>query len=63
MPTQAVVGYFTPKGTDKKFLTITLDPDSAKPVSFGLRKARLIVEHLEAIKKFVADNPQTKDEE
>lgn len=44
----------------KSFPTLELKGENAKPDSygfvFGLSKARLILSHLDAIKKFVADN-------
>lgn len=42
--------------------TLTLDADSKWPFTFGISKARMIVEHIETIKAFVAkhDKPDTK---
>jgi hypothetical protein len=40
-----------------KTLVIKKTPDDKYPFSFGLGKARLIVEHIEEIKKFVEENP------
>ncbi len=37
-------------------LIIRQCPEDKFPFQFGVRKARLILEHLEDIKKFVADN-------
>lgn len=34
---------------------LVLEPESKFPFSFGLKKAQLIVEHLEAIKQFIVD--------
>lgn len=50
------------KGEYKGKPTLTLDADSKWPFTFGVNKARAIVEHIEAIKAFVAENskPETK---
>lgn len=42
--------------------TLTLDADSKWPFTFGISKARMIVEHIEIIKAFVAKHqkPETK---
>ncbi|MBI4668779.1 MAG: hypothetical protein HY747_06280 [Elusimicrobia bacterium] len=37
----------------KPLLVLTLTPEDKYPFQFGLRKAKLILEHLEDIKKFV----------
>ena len=34
---------------------LVLNPGSKFPFSFGVGKAKLIIEHLDAIKKFIAD--------
>ena len=34
---------------------LVLNPDSRFPFSFGLGKAKLIIEHLETIKEFIAN--------
>ena len=43
-------------------IVLTAGPDDKFPFQFGLRKARLVVEHIEDIKKFVekhsGDSPQ-----
>lgn len=41
--------------------TIVLGSDTQWPFSFGMAKAKLIVEHIEAIKSFVATNGQSID--
>ena len=41
----------------KPVITLKRTEIDKYPFSFGLGKARLIVQHFEAIKKFVADNP------
>jgi hypothetical protein len=41
---------------DKPLLILKRTEDDKYPFSFGLSKARLILEHIEDIKKFVADN-------
>lgn len=40
----------------RPMLIIKKDEDEKYPFSFGLTKAKLIVENFEAIKKFVEDN-------
>ena len=40
----------------KPVLVIKRDADDKYPFSFGMSKARLILENLEEIKKFVDDN-------
>lgn len=40
----------------KPVLVIRRDADDKYPFSFGLTKARLILENLEEIKRFVEDN-------
>ena len=40
----------------KPLLVIKRDENDQYPFSFGLSKARLIVENIEEIKKFVAEN-------
>jgi len=40
---------------------LTLNPDSKYPFSFGLGKARLVLEHSEAIQKFVASQGKSID--
>lgn len=39
-----------------KVITLKKDKDDKNFLSFGLRKAELILNHIDAIKKFVADN-------
>jgi hypothetical protein len=45
-------------GSFKGSPTISLDADSKYPFSFGAKKARLILQHVDAIKAFVAANPE-----
>ncbi|MCX5714383.1 MAG: hypothetical protein NT033_06155 [Candidatus Omnitrophica bacterium] len=40
----------------KPVLIIKRDPDDKFPFSFGLHKAKLILENIEEIKKFVEEN-------
>ena len=40
----------------KPVLIIKRDEDDKFPFSFGLHKAKLILEHIEEIKKFVEEN-------
>ena len=40
----------------KPMLVIKRDEDDKYPFSFGMSKAKLILENLEEIKKFVAEN-------
>jgi hypothetical protein len=42
---------------------ICLNPGSKYPFSFGLGKAKMILENLEAIKKFVETNGESVGEE
>ena len=42
---------------------ICLNPGSKYPFSFGLGKAKMILENLEAIKKFVESNGESVGEE
>jgi hypothetical protein len=42
----------------KPLLIIRRDENDKYPFSFGLSKARLIVENIEEIKKFVEENSQ-----
>lgn len=53
---------FTKDGKTYATLTLKIGGDKSKfGFSFGASKARLILENLEAIKQFAADNPsQTK---
>ena len=44
----------TKTGEYKGNPTITLDPEGKFPFAFGVGKAKLILENLEAIKEFVA---------
>ena len=37
---------------------LILNPGSRFPFTIGLGKANLILQHIEAIKKFVSENPQ-----
>lgn len=46
-------------GSFKGNPTISLDADSKYPFSFGVKKARLVVQHIEAIKAFVAAHPES----
>lgn len=61
----AIVGKF--HQGDKSYPTIELSPnqkDGTAPkfgFTFGVSKAKLILENLEAIKKFVSDNPDGKN--
>lgn len=43
----------------KPMLVIKRNEDDSYPFSFGMAKAKLILENLDAIKKFVADNEKT----
>jgi len=43
----------------KPILIIKRNADDKYPFSFGLSKARLIVENIEEIKKFVEENSDT----
>ena len=45
----------------KPLLVIKRSEDDKFPFSFGLSKARLILENLEEIKKFVEENDQSQD--
>jgi len=40
-----------------KMIILKRDKDDKYPFQFGAGKARLILDHIEEIKKFVADNP------
>ncbi|MCC6866142.1 MAG: hypothetical protein IT280_08285 [Ignavibacteria bacterium] len=42
---------------------ICLNPGTKYPFSFGLGKAKMILEHFEAIKKFVESNGESCGEE
>ena len=42
----------------RPLLIIKMDENDKYPFSFGLSKARLIVENIEEIKKFVEENSQ-----
>ena len=42
----------------KPIIILKRSEDDQYPFSFGLSKARLIVEHIDAIKKFVEENNQ-----
>ncbi|MCL5101755.1 MAG: hypothetical protein M1544_00130 [Candidatus Marsarchaeota archaeon] len=46
------------KGEYKGFATISLlkDENDSRPFTFGLGKAKLIVDNIEEIKKFVEEN-------
>lgn len=37
-------------------LTLKNDPDDRYPFTFGVKKAKLLLEHLDDIRKFVADH-------
>ncbi len=41
-----------------KMIILKRNPDDKYPFQFGLSKARLIIEHIADIKKFVEDNPR-----
>ncbi|MDE2100949.1 MAG: hypothetical protein KGL39_27125 [Patescibacteria group bacterium] len=41
----------------KPVITLKRTAEDKYPFSFGVAKARLIVEHFDAIKKFAADHP------
>lgn len=43
----------------KPLIVIKRSEDDKYPFSFGLGKARLILENIEEIKKFVEENPDT----
>lgn len=45
----------------KPVLILKRSEDDKYPFAFGLNKAKLIVEHLEDIKKFVQENSQDED--
>jgi hypothetical protein len=49
-------------GTYKGQPTISLDADSKWPFTFGLRKAQLILEHIDAIEAFVEDQGRQEPE-
>ncbi len=51
----AIVEFGEFKGN--KMIVLKRTPDDKYPFQFGLGKARLIVEHISEIKKFVDDNP------
>lgn len=42
----------------KPVIILKRDEDDRFPFSFGLTKARLIIDHIEDIKKFVNDNSE-----
>ncbi len=44
----------------KPILVLKRDEEDKYPFSFGLSKAKLIVEHFEDIKKFVDEQSETK---
>ena len=44
----------------KQILKLSRKIDDKWPFSFGVSKAKLILEHIEDIKKFVADNDEEK---
>lgn len=46
----------------KPVLILKRSEDERYPFSFGLNKAKLILEHIEDIKKFVDDNQQAVKE-
>lgn len=46
----------------KPVLIIKRNPDDKYPFAFGLNKAKLILENLEDIKKFVEENSKDVDE-
>jgi len=41
-----------------QILVLKRDAEDKYPFQFGLGKAKLILSHIEEIKKFVADNPE-----
>jgi hypothetical protein len=47
----------------KPVLIIRRDENDRYPFTFGLSKARLIVEHIEDIQQFVKENSQPQTEE
>jgi hypothetical protein len=50
-----VTEVFTAKD-GREFTLLVLNPDGKFPFSFGLHKAKLILESLDKIKEFVSDN-------
>lgn len=44
-------------------IKLTKDEKAKYPFTFGLTKAKLILDHIEDIKKFVADNDKDKGRE
>ena len=46
----------------KPILVIKRSEDERFPFSFGMAKARMILESIEEIKKFVADNEKTSSD-
>lgn len=46
---------------DKPVLVLKRNEEDKYPFSFGLSKARLIIEAIEAIKKFVAENDSKEE--
>lgn len=50
----AIVEFGEFKGN--KMIVLKRNPEDKFPFQFGLSKASLIVEHIEDIRKFVADN-------
>jgi len=47
----------------KPVLVIRRDADDKYPFSFGMTKAKLILENLEEIKRFVEDNSKTEGDQ
>tara|TARA_R100001132_G_C3255709_1_gene81366 strand:+ start:885 stop:1070 length:186 start_codon:yes stop_codon:yes gene_type:complete len=50
-----VTEVFTAKD-GREFTLLVLNPDGKFPFSFGVHKARLILESIDKIKEFVSDN-------
>lgn len=42
-------------------LTLKNDPDDRYPFTFGVKKAKLVLEHIEDIRKFVAEHESKKE--
>lgn len=45
----------------RPILVLKRSEDEKFPFSFGVSKARMILEHIEEIKKFVAENEKSSD--
>jgi len=48
-------------GIYKGHVVLTLNPDQKFPFTFGLNKARMILNYIDVIQKFVSDNHQKED--